>query len=202
MKYKKEGGVSPMKRKVLMGFLALGLTMSSLSTVSATTLQDSTGSVSTSESTGADLTQGVSTTYGDENISTDTADQSASVDVYASKASYASIRCPRKLILGPDAVGSTNYKCSYKLGVDADLAGNQQLTITVPSTASLVEQNGKPITVTANITLNSTNSWTVTASDLVDGPVSVNGEIIANGLKSGSYKAVTSFGILLEKTTP
>lgn len=186
------------KLKTIITLALSVLVMGNTIPVCAAELSDSVASSADNESVGQDTTQGVTTTYGEAATIKDTTySGSNSVSVYATKTGYVTISVPTTLVLGPDKTDPTQYIATFKVGVTADIAGAQSVTLSANS-ASLVETGNKNVTPDCTVTLDGHTSKTLSANDLIGGKtVDLTGQIKTSDISAGVYQANMSIGVVI-----
>lgn len=188
-----------MKNKIknnlkLKPLVALGLcavVLNPMTTQASTTEYiNSTGSVYDSETIGRDETQNKSTEYTNAvtNSSESTFSKTSDVSMYCTKKSMLSVRVPVVL-----PVDSETLVAEGKIVPIGDIAGDQTLNVSVPSSINFSEVAGQKNTIDGSLSL-SKNSWN--HSDLGT-PSKITAKM--NSIKAGSWYSTASIGIELQR---
>lgn len=156
-----------------------------------------TDGVSGYNTIGEDTTQGkTSSSETIENISNGSSSQE--VEVYATQVSSYSVIIPKIITLD----GNTK-EGNYQVAVKGDIAGNQQIKISAPSTFEMSDQSGCKNNIQATI-MTETNggaktTWTQSeiTVDSYDGTGTTIGKITAPDMTAGIWKGTFNYTIEL-----
>lgn len=168
-----------MKKKILSGFLTLVAMMTiSTGSVFAQDLIKSTPSRADDVTAGEDVTQGKKTEYAEpESISDTTYESDKVVYIYATETSNVVISLPKTLIMGETTTPGI-YSGECAVGISGDIAGSQNVVVTPEVTDSIAETGGKQSNLITTVTINDGDSLTVTANELLEGPVNATTRIL------------------------
>jgi len=185
-----------MKRKILGGILTL-VTMMTLSagSVFAQELVKSTPSRADDITAGEDVTQGKKTEYATpESISDTTYESDKVVYIYATETSNVVITLPKTFIMGETATKGV-FSGESVVSISGDIAGSQNVIVRPEVTSSVAETGGKQSNAVTSSAINGGDSLTVSANDLLNGPVSATVKVTTTGITSGTWKGELTFHV-------
>ena len=87
------------------------------------------------------------------------------------------------------------YSGECAVGISGDIAGSQNVVVTPEVTGSIAETGGKQSNLITTVTINDGDSLTVTANELLEGPVNATTRIVTSGVTSGRWKGALTFHV-------